>query len=98
MKMVGFLVGALCVAAVTAQVKITIDHNPSAFATSAFKFKRVPSPAKDDAAIFNYSSLDSDPEVDFDPEEVLGAGKVVDAVPPFINAATLLESSLLSIT
>jgi hypothetical protein len=42
--------------------------------------------------------LDFDPEVDLDPEEGLGAGNVVDAVPPFINAATLLESSLLSIT
>lgn len=33
-----------------AQVKINADHNPNATATSAFKFKNVPSPAKDDAA------------------------------------------------
>jgi hypothetical protein len=52
MKLAGFIVGALCVATVTAhaQVKITIDHNPSAIATSAFKFKHVPSPAKNDSA------------------------------------------------
>lgn len=35
---------------VNAQVKATFDHNPNASATSAFKFKNVPSPAKDDAA------------------------------------------------
>jgi hypothetical protein len=33
-----------------AQVKVTFDHNPNSTATSAFKFKNVPSPAKDDAA------------------------------------------------
>ena len=33
-----------------AQIKVTFDHNPNATATSAFKFKRVPFPAKDDAA------------------------------------------------
>lgn len=33
-----------------AQVKVTFDQNPNATATSAFKFKRVPSPAKNDAA------------------------------------------------
>ncbi|MDX6306533.1 MAG: hypothetical protein QOI77_3502 [Blastocatellia bacterium] len=33
-----------------AQVKVTFDHNPNAAATRAFKFKNVPSPAKDDAA------------------------------------------------
>ena len=33
-----------------AQVKVTFDHNPNASATRAFKFKNVPSPAKDDAA------------------------------------------------
>jgi len=32
-----------------AQVKVTIDHNNGSAATSAFKFKNVPSPAKDDA-------------------------------------------------
>ena len=36
--------------AAPAQIKITIDHNPSATATSEFKFPRVPSPARDDAA------------------------------------------------
>jgi hypothetical protein len=33
-----------------AQPKITIDHNPNATASAAFKFKNVPTPAKDDAA------------------------------------------------
>jgi hypothetical protein len=33
-----------------AQVKVTFDHNPNAAANRAFKFKNVPSPAKDDAA------------------------------------------------
>lgn len=33
-----------------AQIKITVDHNTGAAATSEFKFKRVPSPARDDAA------------------------------------------------
>jgi hypothetical protein len=39
-------------AAVTtqAQVKVTFDHIPNATATAAFKFKNVPSPARDDAA------------------------------------------------
>ena len=35
--------------AAPAQVRITIDHNTGAAATSEFKFKRVPSPARDDA-------------------------------------------------
>ena len=37
--------------ALRAQVKIEIDHNTGAAATSEFKFKRVPSPARDDAAL-----------------------------------------------
>jgi hypothetical protein len=36
--------------AVRGQVRITIDHNTGVSATSEFKFKRVPSPARDDAA------------------------------------------------
>jgi len=36
--------------AAPAQVKVTADYNPNATATSAFKFKNVPLPAKDDAA------------------------------------------------
>ena len=36
--------------ATSAQVQITVDHNPGAAATSEFKFPRVPSPATDDAA------------------------------------------------
>jgi hypothetical protein len=35
--------------AALAQVRITIDHNPAAAATSEFKFPRVPSPSRDDA-------------------------------------------------
>ena len=37
-------------ATAAAQVQITIDHNTGAAATSEFKFKRAPSPARDDAA------------------------------------------------
>ncbi len=37
-------------AALNAQVRIAIDHNTGAAATSEFKFQRVPSPARDDAA------------------------------------------------
>ncbi len=33
-----------------AQIRITIDHNTGAAATSEFKFPRVPSPSRDDAA------------------------------------------------
>jgi len=36
--------------AASAQVRITIDHNTGAAAASEFKFSRVPSPARDDAA------------------------------------------------
>jgi len=35
---------------IQAQIKVTVDHNSVAAATAAFKFKRVPSPVKDDAA------------------------------------------------
>src|SRR3984893_3875882 len=47
-----FTTGALLTFMFTAQaqVKVTADHNPNATATSAFKFKNVPSPVKDDAA------------------------------------------------
>jgi len=34
----------------SAQVKVTVDHNTGSNATPDFKFKNVPSPAKDDAA------------------------------------------------
>ena len=49
---VGLIISAILSATslAHAQVKVTIDHNPNASATSAFKFKNVPSPAKDDAA------------------------------------------------
>jgi len=49
---VGLIISAILSATslAHAQVKATIDHNPNATATSAFKFKNVPSPAKDDAA------------------------------------------------
>jgi hypothetical protein len=43
------LLAALAPAA-QAQIRITIDHNTGAAATSEFKFPRVPSPARDDAA------------------------------------------------
>lgn len=33
-----------------AQIRVTVDHNTGAAATKDFKFKNVPSPAKDDAA------------------------------------------------
>ena len=45
------------------QVKVSIDHNSNATATSAFKFKNVPSTAKDDAATkANLLLLDGDPD------------------------------------
>jgi hypothetical protein len=44
------LVLAGCTAIAASQVKTTIDHNTGSAATSAFKFKRVPSPVKDNAA------------------------------------------------
>jgi len=48
---VGFAVAALGLVSIFAsQVKVTIAHNPNATATSAFKFRDVPPPAKDDAA------------------------------------------------
>jgi hypothetical protein len=41
----------LCLALTTvAQVKVTVDHNVNGTATSAFKFKTVSSPVRDDAA------------------------------------------------
>jgi hypothetical protein len=47
-----YLTAAMFAAALTtqAQVKVTIDHNLNSTAAAAFKFKSVPSPAKDDAA------------------------------------------------
>ena len=48
----GLIISALLslTSATQAQVKITTEHNSNASATGAFKFKTVPSPAKDDAA------------------------------------------------
>jgi hypothetical protein len=48
---VGFTITALLLLATPAltEIKVTIDHNTGAEATPAFKFKNVPSPAKDDA-------------------------------------------------
>ena len=43
-------VSACLALAASAQIRITIDHNTGAAATSEFKFPRVPSPARDDAA------------------------------------------------
>ena len=43
-------VSACLAPAASAQIRITIDHNTGAAATSEFKFPRVPSPARDDAA------------------------------------------------
>jgi hypothetical protein len=34
--------------AAQAQIKVTVDHNPNATANSSFKFKNIPSPAKND--------------------------------------------------
>ena len=44
------LIALAVAAAAHAEVIITIDHNIDAAATPQFKFKRVPSPARDDAA------------------------------------------------
>ena len=48
----GLIIFGLLTLALTAQsqLKVTTDHNPNATANSAFKFKNVPSPVKDDAA------------------------------------------------
>jgi len=47
-----FAITALSVLALTAhaQIRVTVDHNTGAAATKDFKFKNVPSPARDDAA------------------------------------------------
>lgn len=52
MRQALFTAAALLVLPLTtqSQIKITVDHNPVDHATSAFKFKNVPPPAKDDAA------------------------------------------------
>ena len=49
---VGLAMAALLTLALSAQgqVKVTVDHNSNATAGSAFKFKSVPSPVKDDLA------------------------------------------------
>jgi hypothetical protein len=49
-KWVGLILAALLLTAVSSsQVKVTVDHNTSNEANATFKFKHVPSPAKDDA-------------------------------------------------
>src|SRR5262245_38144329 len=66
-RVVLFLFGLLTVvyqAARPADVSITIDRNPVATATPEFKFARVPSPMKDDAAtkaLLRLVDGDSDP-------------------------------------
>ena len=52
MKRSCFILGLLLtfIAAASAVVKVTIDHNTGDEATAQFKFKRVPSPVKDNAA------------------------------------------------
>ena len=51
-RQVVFMIPALLTLSLTAhaQVRVTVDHNPNATSNSAFKFKSVPSPSKDDAA------------------------------------------------
>jgi hypothetical protein len=46
----GMALLAVFAPAASAQIRITVDHNTGAAATSEFKFPRVPSPARDDAA------------------------------------------------
>jgi hypothetical protein len=48
----GLALAALTMLTLTAhaQIRVTVDHNMGAAATKDFKFKNVPSPAKDDAA------------------------------------------------
>jgi hypothetical protein len=77
-----------------AQTKITIDHNPNATATGAFKFKNVPSPAKDDAAA-KAKLLIIDGDIDSNGADI---GALVDGILPtdpdqpgknfFFNAGT----------
>ncbi|HEY6350211.1 MAG TPA: hypothetical protein VI636_12460 [Candidatus Angelobacter sp.] len=52
MKRGSFIAGVLIglIAAASAAVTVTIDHNTGEAATAQFKFKRVPSPIKDNAA------------------------------------------------
>jgi hypothetical protein len=52
MSHLGLMITVLLIlsAAAPSQVKVTIDHNTGSAATTAFKFKNVPSPVKDDAA------------------------------------------------
>src|SRR5947209_20616239 len=52
MGRLGFIVAILASFTLVSasQVKVTVDHNTGSAATSAFKFKRVPSPVKDNAA------------------------------------------------
>ena len=47
---IALLVSVTTAAAAQGQIRITIDHNTGAAATSEFKFQRVPSPLRDDAA------------------------------------------------
>lgn len=61
---VGFTVAVLgLLPTFESQVKVTVAHNSNATATSAFKFKEVPPPAKDDAA-FGSKLLLLDGEID----------------------------------
>jgi len=46
----GFLISSVFVGTAFAQARVTIDHNIGVDTNSIFKFKRVPSPARDDAA------------------------------------------------
>jgi len=51
MRHAGFAIVLLSLSTtVVSQVKVTVDHNTGNAATRDFKFKNVPSPAKDDAA------------------------------------------------
>src|SRR5215470_11961876 len=52
MRLRGLILGLFLTTALAVfpQVKVTIDHNTGNSATAEFRFRRVPSPAKDDLA------------------------------------------------
>jgi len=50
MSKVAMIMSLVLILASEGQIKVVLDRNRDASATSAFKFKNVPSPAKDDIA------------------------------------------------
>ncbi|HYX27006.1 MAG TPA: hypothetical protein VE863_00460, partial [Pyrinomonadaceae bacterium] len=74
------LIGLVCaiVVGAAAQTKITVDHNTGAAINPEFKFKSVPSPARNDAAT-NARVLIVDGEAD---SNSAGVNALIDGVLP----------------